>query len=345
MGYTQSTPEEKRQIRIDEIKSSTRKIWDGQPSYARVIEYTYLPDFRVVLEVSDEQYERIRQAPARGRNEWKASPEYEKMTAEILAIYERAGFRPPTTGGFVAGMANLNAESRKQLNNIASEMDELQSIAIDKAYEGILTPEQERKLHEMELANMNMFPILSLSMFEGLSLTDAQREQMKTLAKDFEPEFEKYCESYANLRVTHDEILFGVLNQQEGNLAEQMRATEKILAEDPEYKRIVEAIPAQQKAFLTRFLAKVNERNILTREQWGHLQKLFDDPPEHAKILTRKIQAFSGKSEDSEDSRGSEENKGAVWQPGPGSWKPGDAIPEQYRQDRNDRSRFPRGAE
>ena len=363
MGYTQSTLEEKRQIRTDQIKSSLRKSWDGQPSYVRVIEHMHYPGLRVALEFSDEQYEQMRQAPARGREEWEKSPEYEELLSKIRPIYAREGYRmpepgdiPPSSARFQGPMPpnirDFSVESRKQLDNIASEMNELQNIAIDKAYAGILTPEQERKLHEVELANMSLFMLLSPMMFEGLDLTDAQREQMKTLTKDFETEFEKYCENFANYWITHDEILFSTLEKQKGEtLAEQMQETRKILEENPEYKRIVDEWTSLKKSFAAQFMKKMHERTILTGEQWTHLQKLFDDPPGHAKMLISEIQAYRGlnkfRGDGGADNKGNEADKGggADWQPGPGSWKPGDAIPEQYRQDRNDRNRFPRGAE
>ena len=342
VGHAQPVSEAQRQSRTNEIKSSFQRKWDGQTATARVIEYIYYPEIRDALGVSDEQREQIRQAPFRGMKEWQASPEHKKMEAEILALYERAGFRPPTTGGFLPGMANLDAKSREQLDNISRKMDERQSIAIDEAYEGLLTPEQERKLLEAELANMASYPIVSPVMFEGLTLTDAQKQQMKTLAKDLEPELEKYSESYANYWVTHDDIFFSTLEKQEGTtLAEKMPAVRKVLAENPEYQRVVEEWASLQKASAAQFMAKMSERNILTDKQWARLQELFDDPPEHAKILTKKIQAFGGKSEDGEGSSGESKESGG-WQPGPNSWKPGDAIPEQYRQERNTRGRFPR---
>jgi len=249
VGYAQRpipSPEEKRQHRIDQIKRDLLKKWDGQRADARAISaYTPYGGVRLELGISKEQYEQIREAPVRGRKEWEASPEYEKLSIETAAIYERVGFERPRTGGFIPSMANLDAEDYKQLENISTRMNELQNIAIDKAYEGILTPEQVQKLHEVELVNVGWLSILSPSMFEGLRLTDAQREQMQTLAKDFEPELEKYCENYAELRVTHDEVVFRVLEEQEGaTTAEKLRATDKILVEDPEYIRIIEAIPS-----------------------------------------------------------------------------------------------------
>jgi Ni/Co efflux regulator RcnB len=77
--------------------------------------------------------------------------------------------------------------------------------------------------------------------------------------------------------------------------------------------------------------------DVLTDEQWARLQKLIDNPPEHAKAYAKKLKEQMGESE----------KTGGAWQPGPNSWRPGDPIPEQYRQQREEqrtrqRPGFPR---
>jgi len=74
---------------------------------------------------------------------------------------------------------------------------------------------------------------------------------------------------------------------------------------------------------------------VLTDEQWKRLQELIDHPSELAKIVLKKLKEDRGESEEGK-------NPGGGWQPGPGSWRPGDAIPEAYRQERNTRGNFPR---
>jgi Ni/Co efflux regulator RcnB len=100
--------------------------------------------------------------------------------------------------------------------------------------------------------------------------------------------------------------------------------------EDPEYKKIYEESQSQGKAFATKF--KIMMFNVLTDAQWARLQKLIDDPPEHAKIFRKKLKEQRGEAE-----------KAVGWQPGPNSWKPGDPIPERYRQEREERITRQRG--
>jgi len=73
--------------------------------------------------------------------------------------------------------------------------------------------------------------------------------------------------------------------------------------------------------------------DVLTDEQWLRIQDLVDHPPEYIKVFLKKVKANIEKNA-----------RDTGWQPGPGSWQPGDAIPEAYRQERNTRGNFPRPA-
>jgi Ni/Co efflux regulator RcnB len=69
--------------------------------------------------------------------------------------------------------------------------------------------------------------------------------------------------------------------------------------------------------------------DVLTDEQWRRLQNMIDNPTGLVKMLLVKTKGWQEKKE--------------AWTPGPNSWRPGDPIPEQYRQQRNERQgRFPR---
>jgi len=207
-------------------------------------------------------------------------------------------------------------------------------VSMSNAYNGILTPEQERKLNESLLANMEDMPILSPSIFEALNLSDAQKQQVEALKKEFDPELEKYLEKHVNNSWKRNSIISEILSKQEGaTLKERMEATNKLLVEDAEYKKIWEEIRSDKQAFTAQFVTKM--RGILTDEQKAHLQSLIDDPPEYAKIFGQYYRVAHRRT-----------NEGVgEWQPGPDSWRPGDPIPERFRQERNERRRFPRTEE
>jgi len=86
---------------------------------------------------------------------------------------------------------------------------------------------------------------------------------------------------------------------------------------------------------------KIEMFDVLTDEQWDRFQKLVDDPPDYIKKI---IDQMRNRFERRTDNNPSATSAG-TWQPGPDSWRPGDPIPEQYRQQRNQRSRFARETE
>jgi len=357
-GYTQPrqpTAEERRQLRIEEIKYSLRLNWDSHTSIISVINQIHYKDIRLALGISDEQVEQEQAASRRDpdvmRTTLENRPEYLEMFRALFeeseVLYERyPDARPRRDAGGLLPGAPMPAEFYEQSRDINKRMSRLQTFVTAEAYRGILTSEQEQKICEAMLANMEIYSIISPSWFVGLDLMDVQKQQMQTLAEDFEPELEKYLENFANYWVAHDELLFATLEKQEGaTLGERMQATNKILAGNPEYKRITEEWGSLKKAFAAQFMEKISERNIFTGEQWARLQELFDNPPEHAKALVRGIRgmgvAAAASGGESVGSGDGEKSDG--WQPGPGSWRPGDALPVRVQEQRE--GRFPRGEE
>jgi len=69
---------------------------------------------------------------------------------------------------------------------------------------------------------------------------------------------------------------------------------------------------------------------------------LIDNPPDYVKKVIAQIRKEMGTDDSSTDTPA---DTSGGWVPGPGSWRPGDGIPEGYRIERNTRSRFPRGEE
>ena len=361
-----STPEEQQaaaqQAKKDSIKSSMRLNWNSRTSNLLTMSVLNNPDVRAAFGVSDEQYEQILDAqhplkePVMSR--MQSSPEVQKVEETMKAIVDKAPNPPPTTGGYVPQMLGLDGESLKKLLDLQKVRNSLVRIASAEACNGILTPEQERKINESLLVSMEALeigrPLVSPRMFEALDLTDAQKQQIKTLEQEFESEIKEYIENLSDARIQLGDKIAAALQKQEGEtLQEKAEAANKNLDVDPELKEILDKIQSTQKAFATQFMAEMGNRNILTGEQWARLQTLFDDPPEYTKVfgrvlrgehLTKKNESSeSGESSSSSGQKGNdkrEESNSGGWQPGPDSWRPGDAIPEQFRQERNQRSRL-----
>jgi hypothetical protein len=114
-------------------------------------------------------------------------------------------------------------------------------------------------------------------------------------------------------------------------------AEERVRRNNPEFSRDNNELMESGRALADRL--KVEMFDVLTDEQWWRMLDLIDNPPDYVKRMIAHIR----KEMEGEDSRG--EDSGG-WTPGPGAWRPGDAIPDAYRIERNTRARqFPRGQE
>ena len=88
--------------------------------------------------------------------------------------------------------------------------------------------------------------------------------------------------------------------------------------------------------------------DVLTDEQWVHLQELVDNPPEHVRVLVNRLRMLQASdfrlNVDENESVSEAERVSAdsdIWMPGPDSWRPGMPLPESYRIQRNT-GNFPR---
>ena len=129
-----------------------------------------------------------------------------------------------------------------------------------------------------------------------------------------------------------------------GKMMDRDGIRKRLLAEDPEYKRLSEEMQSKSKAFAENF--KMRMSDVLTDEQWDRLQELIDNPPEHAlayrKVLREMLGGSYASEEIAEASKASEVNeKPGTYVPGPNSWRPGDGTPGRVHVEQP--NRFPRG--
>ena len=319
-----------------------RQLWGGQDMNETVFKALDDPAIRAAWDISDEQ-----------------NQQREDLMIDILSSSEEAaelgiGVRK-IEGKMVFSIASSITSSWDddeyflKLQEYGAQALLVEMDAHVKALDKTLTPEQKQKLGESLLANMPEILLPFPAMFEALDLTDAQRQQMEQIQQEFEPEFEKTIEIWVNGATTllMKEAMTLEIGESD-ELGEEEEPTtresetdkqEKFLAEHPELRGILEEMLSSVDTFSTKF--KTRMFDVLTDEQWTRLQDLIDNPPEHALVFRKVLKEQSGEAEESEEREKSE--KAEVWQPGPNSWKPGDAIPEEYRIERNQRSRFPRG--
>ena len=304
-----------------EMQAAFRTLWSGQGTSGLIHDFLRFPEVRTAWGVSDEQYQRL-------ENSIAENPVMLKQGEDVDAIVKSG----------VLFTEKPDEKTLKDVQNFFEEYVLTRANAWTEIIDKGLAPEQKQVILESMLANMAEIPIPSPGMFEVLDLTDEQKQQMEKIKKELEPEFEKTLENYVNGRKTLMNKVDDAL-EKEGKTKPDLKTTmemwKQLSEKDPAFKKINDEIHSQGKAFVTRF--KIKMFDVLTDEQWKKLQKLIDAPPEHAKVLRKKLREQQGQSEESKGGK-----KADVWVPGPGAWQPGSsAIPEQYRQERN--SRFPRG--
>jgi Ni/Co efflux regulator RcnB len=315
-------------------KTALRSFWDGRGSNLMLLGLIHDSEMRSTLGISDEKFQEIMGAAA--PSNILNNPEVQQLMEEMQGIADPSD---PL-------MQNASEETINKFLDMQERIQSLTMSSLLDAIDNALPPEQKQKMQEAQLAIMGEMPIVSPSIFEALHLTDEQKQAMEEIKKGLESEFEKHLETFADGTVVMANKMFEEIDKQGGlenffggdpatvqermpAIQEKMQAIQKKLLENPEYKKVHTELETAGKAFSTKFQTKMFD--VLTDEQWKRLQELTDNPPEFAKMLLKKIKEQRGEAE-----------KAEVWAPGPNSWKPGDPIPAQYRQERNTRSRFPR---
>jgi len=291
-------------------------------------------DARTAVGLSDVQYQEIQNAQQTLFSRQEESPEFWELLKEMGAI------RNPDD----PLMQNADEETLKQFQDIQERMISLRTSIETDDFDKNLTSKQKQMIFESQLASIGEIPFVTPNLFEVLNLTEAQKQQMAEIKKELEPEFEKLLEDFVNNMAFLDNKLCDEMEKQgvtgedsPHDLTEFNKRSQTVQrglrAKDPEYKRIQDEINTPGKAFMEQYKTKMFD--VLTDKQWARLQELINNPPGFAKVFLKNLKAQRGESE-----------KTGVWTPGPGSWQPGDPIPEQYRQERNTRSNtrrpFPR---
>jgi Ni/Co efflux regulator RcnB len=305
----------------DGTKNVFRSFWDGRWTNLTALGLLKDPEIRTTLDVSDELFQQIQDVEKNALEQMLNAPEYQKAMEEMQNAMQ--------TGDEEAMKRSVDTQTRMSL----LEMDSLSD-----AINNILPSDLKQKMKEALLGSMGEIPIISPNMFEALDLTDTQKQQMERIKKELEPEFEKNLETFADGSTTMMIGQFEELAKQwragdsndPKDIQEKSQAVQKKLLGDPAYKRIYDEVQSKGKTFASQFRIKMFD--VLTDKQWDRLQELIDNPPEHVKVFRKKLKEKRGEAE-----------KSSTYIPGPNSWRPGDPVPEEYRQKRNERRRrFPR---
>ena len=317
------SPEMQQRMR-DGMMRSVTSMYEG--SNLSVMGMLQIDHYREGLGVTEEQNQKI-QGVMRNPASFN-DPEFKPIMDEMNKLRDEA------PGGPFAD--NASEETKRRFSEIQDKIQDLMFKKMANAVNENLTPDQMRKVHEFSLSTMTYSPVVSPNMFEALDLSDSQKQQLDEIKNEMRPEFEKSMEQWVRVQFEWqkkfqkarddelDEKLKGVTDPDEfERIMREPRTTNPI--HTPEEQQEFLDAAASGRAFTDKL--KFRMFDVLTDEQMERMAQLIDNPPDY-------IRKMQGRGIHSDDSPPGE------WRPGPDSWKPGDPIPEEYREER--RARFPK---
>ena len=297
--------------------SMMQSFWDSDALFIGVPVLLHRREMREGLGISEEQNRRIQEAAEYIFTTFRAEdPDYRSLRQEW-------------------NNCDLTTEEgRKRHIELQIEMRAMIRDKEASLIRELLTPEQIRKVKEFHISTMSEGMFVSPNILEALDISDEQKSQVDEIRREIESEVEAFVDKHVavysryNVRIGKitDEMLTIDESDREARLRLINDATRNLRVEfQPEINELRE---------INKDLAnnlKVRMFDVLTDEQWERMLDLIDNPPDYIK---RWISQFREAMERDNTSTG-------TWQPGPGSWRPGDPIPEGYRIERERRSRFP----
>lgn len=297
------------------VKQAFRMYWDGKGANLGMQNYLMQPAFREGLGITDEQMGNIQKAPMELMQD-------EKFSAAQKEIMELVDIGDPF-------FKNAGPEKVDKLIDIQGRMMDGMFEAMSNKIDEVLTPEQKKLSQEAQLSMMSEVPIISPSMFEVLDLDDEQKKQMAEIKKEFDGEFDEISDKFTDDQLLLTRKIFEYMAKEKTGFstdpsknAERVQdMLKKMAEEDPEFREIQRRSQEYGQQFVTKF--KYRLYDILSDEQLKRLIDLTENPPEYIKKMKEMMKELRGEKSD------------APWKPSLDSWKPGDPVPEEYKQKRN----------
>ena len=307
------------QVQENRLKASYRATLSGSGLNGTIPWFENAESIREQLNISEEQIQTIQDIRINQRRTIvQDDPEYKAIKNAIDEVY--------------SDIHNDTEEAQQHFFYLIRKQRQIEEEKLEAAINTLLTSEQIQNIKEFQISVLSDDSFVTPNMFEALDLSDEQRKQLDAIKQEMIPEIEKYIDQQAELGmfdVRLDAEFRKILNTAT-SLEENKKYWDELW---PAMKK--EAAPKHQQKQdefeasikkLTHTL-KIKMFDVLTDEQWNRVVQLIDNPPE----LIKRIRVAKAAKEKKE-----------VWAPGPNSWRPGDPIPEGYRQQRQERGRFPR---
>jgi len=195
-----------------------------------------------------------------------------------------------------------------------------------------LTPEQMLQVRKLEMQMMSEMGIPFPSMFDPLDLTEEQREEMNNIADELKAEFDQLTMESAVLHAERHAAMYRSLHGQsfasQTELHTVLQERQRRFVPSEEMRRRGNDLQERGTRLMT--LLQTRLMNVLTDDQLDKMQEILNATPEFANNLIAERRA-----------RREAARQSPIYMPGPDSWRPGDPMPTQFREERQ-RSRFPR---
>jgi len=324
-----------QQMARDSMKQRmASSLLDGNDLLYRATGWLMRDDFREGVGVSPEQNQKIQEGLRNIQADRENDPNYQSL------LNGQDELRGALREAVIANAPPIVLEEmQKQYLDLRAKMLEMQNEKRTNLVSEILTPDQIKRIYEFHISTMSVTGFVSSRVFEFLDISEEQKKQLDEIRKEMELEIDEHLDKIVEYNERFDEKF-------NDGLTEKMRAIpdqegRQRLLDDIQRRLVAEFLPvrnelAESGERLSNSL-KIRMFDVLTDEQWARVVDLIDNPPDYVKSIIAEMR---------ERNRIANANAGSSsggWVPGPGSWRPGDAIPIQYRQERETRSRFPRG--
>ena len=211
--------------------------------------------------------------------------------------------------------------------------------ALQQDIETTLTPEQMLQVRKLEMQLMPVMGIPFPSMFDILDLTEEQKKNMNAIADEMKAEYESLAREAAALKA---ERIVSTYKMLDGKTFSSRDKFNKSLNDI--HRQYVPSEAARKKyAELrergTKMVTRLQNRlmNELTDEQLDKMQKILDESPDFVKKVLAQAKAMR------QMEANQAQDKMPVYVPGPESWRPGDPVPAQFKEQRRTGRGFPRG--
>ena len=205
---------------------------------------------------------------------------------------------------------------------------------MQKDMEETLTQGQMLQVRKLEMQLMPEIGIPFPSMFDPLDLTDDQKKEMNKITDEMKAEYDRLTQEAATLKA---ERLAATYQSLQGKVFTSQADFDKALQDVHRQYVPSEEILKKYKDLRergTKFTTLLQTRlmDVLTDEQLDKMAQILAETPKFIKKVRAEFQANQ-----------KAQQKLPTYVPGPDSWRPGDPVPEKFKEERK-AGRFPRSS-